>query len=208
MKAYVYVIATDRGSAPNYEHPCTTLAICKPDIRRCAPIGSLVLAFTGSTLGREPHAVCWAGVIEDKLTFAQYWDESRFDGKKPHRSATPDNIYEPHEMDLRQVPNTTHDGGNVATDLSGKYVLLFNDSWHFGATGPILPAEFGLRIVGGRRRHRVHDLSATRWMALRAWLNKHQRRGAKISGTKCRGARLAAVSVINLLPQGSCSKNR
>jgi hypothetical protein len=191
MKAYVYVIATDRGSAPNYEPPCTTLAVCKPDIRRCAPIGSLVLAFTGSTLSREPHAVCWAGVIEDRLTFAEYWDDQRFEGKKPHRSATPDNIYEPDGMHFRQVPNSTHDAGDVTTDLSGKYVLLFNEIWHFGATGPILPSDFGLRMIGGRRRHRVHDLSSERWVALREWLNKQVRGSAAASGKKCRAPRPA-----------------
>lgn len=204
MKAYVYVIATDRGSAPNYEPPRTTLAVCKPDIRRCAPIGSLVLAFTGSTLSREPHAVCWAGVIEDRLTLAEYWDDPRFDGKKPHRCATPDNIYQPDGLDLCQVPNTTHDGSNVATDLSGKYVLLFNQSWHFGAAGPILPAEFDLRTIGGRRRHRVHDLSATRWTELRAWLNRQQRGDAKTSGTKCRDTRPATDSVHSVRSKRVC----
>lgn len=204
MKAYVYVIATDRGSAPNYEPPCTTLAVCKPDIRRCAPIGSLVLAFTGSTLSREPHAVCWAGVIEDRLTFAQYWDDPRFEGKKPHRSAQPDNIYEPDGMHFRQVPNTTHDAGNVTTDLSGRYVLLFKETWHFGAVGPILPSGLGLRMIGGRRRHRVHDLSLAQWVALRAWLNNQVRVSAAASGKKCRARRPAAAPVLKAPSRRVC----
>lgn len=194
MKAYAYVIATDRGSAPNYEPPCATLAVCKPDIRRCAPIGSLVLAFTGSEISPEPHAVCWAGVIEDRLTFAQYWDDPRFDGKKPYRSATPDNIYRPNGKHIIQVPNTTHDDGNVVTDLSGQYVLLFDESWHFGAAGPILPSDFGLRMTGGRRRHRVHELSTLQWAALRTWLNQVRVSGPA-SGKTCRTRALVSAPV-------------
>lgn len=204
MKAYIYVIATDRGSAPNYEPPCTTLAVCKPDIRRCAPIGSLVLAFTGSTISRQPHAVCWAGLIEDRLTFAQYWDDLRFEAKKPHWSATPDNIYQPDGMHFRQVPNTTHNAANAATDLSGKYVLLFKETWHFGAAGPILPSEFGLRMIGGRRKHRVHDLSSARWVALRQWLNRQLRASATTSGNKCRAPRPAAALMLKAPSKRVC----
>jgi hypothetical protein len=45
MRVHTYVIATDAGSAPNYDPPFVTLAVCKPRIRRKADIGELVLAF-------------------------------------------------------------------------------------------------------------------------------------------------------------------
>ena len=148
MKLYTYVIQYDSGAAPNYEPPFTTLAVCKPEIRRRAEAGNAVLAFTGSNLSREPHSVCWAGVIKKKLTFAEYWRDRSFQGKKPGRSRTPDNIYEPLGDELRQVPNTTHDEGNRLTDVGGVSVLVMDPVWHFGSGGPILPVDFGLRMVG------------------------------------------------------------
>ena len=175
MKAYTYVIMVDAGSAPNYDLPMTTLAICKPRIRIAAGIGDLVLAFTGSRLGPERHGVRWAGVVSEKIPFADYWADPRFQRKKPDESIVPDNIYRPIEGNLVQVDNNIHDGGNVDTDLSGRYVLLFKESWYFGPTSPLPPESFGLRMTGGRRGHRVADLADAQWKKLKSWLNAQTR---------------------------------
>jgi hypothetical protein len=45
MRVHRYVIATDAGSAPNYDPPAVTLAVCKPGIRKKAKVGDLVRAF-------------------------------------------------------------------------------------------------------------------------------------------------------------------
>jgi hypothetical protein len=177
MRLYTYVIQHDNGYAPNYEPPLCTLGLCKPRIRSASGVGNAVLAFTGSDLGREPHAVCWAGVIKKKLTFHDYWDHPDFQGKKLGKSRTPDNIYEPIGTEMRQVSGGYHDSDEARrTDLGGRYVLVFAQSWRFGAAGPILPDEFGLRMRGGRRNHRVHELSEVAWKELREWLDS-QRRG-------------------------------
>ena len=106
MKVRAYVITTDAGSAPNYDPPCTTLAVCKPRIRQTAALGDLVLAYAGSNVNpHEPHTVIWAGVVSEKLTFAEYWNDQRFQTKKPDRSPTPDNFYRPVDGGLLQVPN-------------------------------------------------------------------------------------------------------
>jgi Nucleotide modification associated domain 2 len=64
VRVHTYVIATDAGSAPNYDRPFATLAVCKPRIRRKAEIGELVLAFAGKDVNpTEPHSVVWAGVV-------------------------------------------------------------------------------------------------------------------------------------------------
>lgn len=150
-----------------------TLAVCKPRIRQGAEVGDLVLAFTGKTLGPEPHAVRWAGIVAEKLTFAEYWRDERFEGKKPRRSETPDNIYKPTRRGLVQVPNTTHGAGNVRRDLGGEHVLVFERAWYFGEARAILPARFGLRMMSrSRRGHRVVDLTAARSRALIAWLDR------------------------------------
>jgi Nucleotide modification associated domain 2 len=128
MKLYTYVIATDHGSAPNYDPPCTTLAICKPRIRRSAEVGDAILAFTGQALSPEPHAVCWAGVVSEKLPFADYWRDRRFSGKKSRSSRTPDNIYRPDGLSLQQVENPSHGPDDSNRDLGGRFVLICAES--------------------------------------------------------------------------------
>ena len=51
------------------------------------------MAFAGKQVNpTEPHSVVWAGVITEKMSFAEYWDDRRFAGKKPDRSEHPDNF--------------------------------------------------------------------------------------------------------------------
>lgn len=192
MRLYTYVIQYDDGHAPNYDPPFVTLATCKPDIRRCSREGDAVLAFTGSRLSREPHAVCWAGVIRRKLTFAEYWDDSKFQAKKLDRSQTPDNIYEPVGAEFRQVSGGYHGTDDDRwTDLRGRCVLVLDPSWRFGVAGPILPDEFGLRMRGARRKHRVHDLTDSEWAKLRMWLDQQQRGSFLGRGSgRCRPSRV------------------
>lgn len=172
MKVYRYVIATDAGGAPNYDPPAVTLAICKPRIRRSARAGDLVMAFSGSSLSPEPHSVRWAGIVRETLTFAQYWEDPRFQTKKPGVSGTPDNIYRVHNGRIEQVENDTHGPESMARDLSGEYVLVMDPVWLFGPAAPVLPEAFDLRVKGGRRGHRVSEMSPEGWAALRSWLDQ------------------------------------
>jgi Nucleotide modification associated domain 2 len=98
MKVWTYVITVDRGGAPNFEPPETTLTVSKSRIRRRARVGELLLAFDGATLNIiEPHSVRWAGIVSEVIPLKDYWRDSRFEGKKPGRSRgpleLPDNIY-------------------------------------------------------------------------------------------------------------------
>jgi hypothetical protein len=185
MKAYSYVIATDAGSAPNFEPPAATLAVCKPKIRKSAHVGDLVVAFAGRRLGPEPHAVRWAGVVSEKLLFSEYWNDDRFEGKKPRASLVPDNIYRLVHGRLIQVPNSTHPPAATEKDISGMYVLVLDPAWYFGSAGAILPAAFGLRLPeNARRGHRVNDLSDSEWKTLRRWLNYTRRSMASPSNER------------------------
>jgi len=126
MRVFSYVIVVDRGGAPNFEPPLPTLAVCKPKIRLKADKGDLVLAFTGRTLGPEPHAVRWAGIVGERFTFEEYWNDPRFVTKKPGVADHPDNIYRPNGTGLEQVTNETHDRRSMETDLGGRHVLAFD----------------------------------------------------------------------------------
>jgi len=171
VRVHTYVIRWDAGSAPNYDPPFVTLTVCKPRIRRKAEIGDCVLAFAGATINpSDPHVVVWAGVVAEVIPLAEYWNDKRFAGKKPGRTSKPDNLYRPTRKGLVQVPNLVHGRDGILVDISGINALVFNPAWRFGAYGPKLPAEFGLRMVGGRRGERVSELSPDRWKALRTWL--------------------------------------
>jgi len=189
MRVHTYVIATDAGSAPNYDPPFTTLAVCKPRIRRKANVGELVLAFAGQKVNPyEQHTVVWAGLVSEKLTFAEYWNDRRFATKKPDRAPTPDNFYRPTtDGGLIWVENPVHDADATQHDTNGQYVLAFSPAWRFGANGPPLPEEFGLRMTHGRRGERVADLSDDEWQRLQAWLDSHTqaKKGASSSGRRC-----------------------
>jgi hypothetical protein len=174
MRVWSYVITTDRGSAPSFEAPAATLTVCKPRIRRSAHVGDLVMAFNGRRLSNNPHSLRWAGVVSEVIPLEDYWTDPRFRGKRPDRSAVPDNIYRLEGSTWRQEPNTTHDEGNVATDLSGRNALVFAEAWCFGDTQPELPEVFDLRVPMNQRRNEpLREISAEEWRALRNWLGAH-----------------------------------
>lgn len=174
MQVWTYVISSDDGSAPNFEQPFVTLAICKPRIRRQARPGQLVLAFNGARLHPEPHSVRWAGIIREVIPLGAYWADRRFRNKRPDRSSVPDNIYRPSRGDLEQVKNPIHSAWNVTTDVGGANALVFDDCWYFDGAAPTAPQEFGLWMLRGRRHEPRHELSPAQWKALIGWLRATQ----------------------------------
>lgn len=173
MRVHTYVIATDAGSAPNYDPPAVTLAVCKPGIRKKAKVGDLVLAFAGAELKPfSGHSVVWAGIVSEVLTFTEYWNDRRFASKKPDRTVVPDNFYKPTgNGDFDWQPNPVHGPEKKNRDTGGLNVLVFDHAWRFGAFGPLLPEDFGLRMNGGRRKEKVADLTDSVWQRLEIWLN-------------------------------------
>jgi hypothetical protein len=173
MNVWTYVIAVDGGAAPNFDPPATTLTICKPRIRKQAKRGDLVLAFNGKRLNPiDPHSVCWAGVVTEVIPMKDYWNTSRFKGKKPGRSRRPDNIYRPTPTgDLERVENETHTPADYARDVNGENALVLQPSWHFGPAGATLPEAFNLRMIDGRRGHRRRVINERVWDELKKWLD-------------------------------------
>ena len=174
---WTYVQVGDDGGAPNFEAPNTTLAICKPIIRRCAKAGDMVLAFNGKPLSREPHSVRWAGVVVEIIPFADYWRDTRFRNKRPDLARTmPDNIYRPGPVGLVQEPNRKHGLEAATKDLRGRNVLVFGKCWRF-AEGVLLPARFNLRIPRhARRGQRKHPATGSAREELEKWLDQNAAR--------------------------------
>ena len=206
LKIHSYVITTDRGSAPNYDGPKVTLAICKPRIRKRAKVGEIVLAFNGRTLSRERNSVRWCGIVSEVLSFAEYWQDERFKGKQPSASITPDNIYRDDGAGLTQVLNTSHDASHADCDLSGQNVLVFSDVWHLGDSHEPLDDAFGKLCVGGARRHEPsNEVSTEAWRSLRKWLEqrRHPLRKSKTVGRRCSSSRLQSPP-----PSPICASSR
>lgn len=150
----------DGGGAPCYEDGLLTLAVCKPRIRRTAGPGDLVIAYNSKKLG-DSNRVRWAGVVEKKLGFADYWRDERFKGRA-------DNIYRPVEgAPPEPVAGAfEHVGGELHPeeqhwkhDLGGLWVLAFAPWWYFGDAGPL--AREGLRMGQGYIGHRVFEGAET-----------------------------------------------
>ena len=207
MRVHTYVIAVDAGSAPNYDRPFVTLAVCKPRIRRKAEIGEVVLAFAGKDVNpTEPHTVVWAGVVSEKMSFADYWNDRRFANKKPDKSDHPDNFYRPVDGGLLWVQNDVHGPDATNHDTGGKFVLGFSPSWRFGAHGPLMPIEFDLRMVGGRRGERIADLTEPEWKRLRAWLDQNSAGVSSIPqpAKRCRPVKKPAEDQVSLRRRSKC----
>jgi hypothetical protein len=186
MRTWTYVITHDNGSAPNYEGRYTTLAVCKPLIRRHAEKDDLVIAFNGTRTGTtNPHSICWAGIVSEVMPIADYWNDPRFAYKKPKHSTVPDNIYRPNARNnLVWVPNKIHLRKEIARDTGGQNVLVFKERWYFGKSGPEIPNCFGLRMERKERRgHRRHENRNDDLPALRRWLNDQTQTETPISST-------------------------
>lgn len=82
MRLHSYVVARDYGFAPNPFFTICTLATCKPKIRSTAAVGDWVIG-TGSRQRNRQNHVVYAMRVTEAMTFEQYWNDSRFQRKKP-----------------------------------------------------------------------------------------------------------------------------
>lgn len=150
LRAFSYIVARDFGFAPNPFHGWCTLATCKPDIRRVATVGDLVLG-TGSAGHRRTGFAVYAMRVDEVLSFAEYWEDPRFTPKRPNlagsrKLAFGDNIYRPGrsggwvQLDSH---HSFHDGSpnpeNVNRDTRTNRVLIGLDFVYWGGSGPLIP---------------------------------------------------------------------
>jgi len=163
MRIFSYVVEHDLGFAPNPFFGVCSLAACKPQIRRTAAVGDIIIG-TGAALPKlTGHLIYWMKV--DTITdFNNYWADPRFRSKRPDMLAPGkmlrygDNIYhkEAGDADFRQedsfhsemggglsVGNRTRDTGT--TDR----VLLGCKFDYFGEDGPMIPAGFANFVKAG-----------------------------------------------------------
>lgn len=153
MRLYSYVVARDFGFAPNPFFGTCTLATCKPDIRRSAIVGDWIVG-TGSKTRKRHGNLVYVMQVAEKMTFNQYWEDRRFQLKKPNLSGSikqrfGDNIYQL-DSDGQWFQSDSHhsltDGSpnpkNIRRDTKADRVLVGSIFAYWGGSGPEIPAHF------------------------------------------------------------------
>jgi hypothetical protein len=154
MRLHSYVVARDYGFAPNPFFGVCTLATCKPKIRSAAKLGDWVVGTGSKQSNREKHVV-YAMRVTEAMTFDQYWNDARFQQKRPNlrgskKQAFGDNIYSRDAAGSHWCQANSHhsmtDGSpnplNVAADTATNRILLSSDFVYWGEKGPELPQQF------------------------------------------------------------------
>ena len=164
---FSYCIPIDDGVAPNPYWDFCTLAICKPAIRSAATEGDWI-AGTGARHAQVGGGgtrdlsgrLVYAMKVTKKFTMKEYDAHTRvhLPDKVPswrhadHQRRLGDSIYDFSTDPPTQRPGA-HQAGNIATDLRGKFVLLSDEFYYFGASAIPLPGEL-LAIAQNRQGHR------------------------------------------------------
>lgn len=181
---YSYIVAYDSGFAPNPFNGFCTLATCKPEIRKRASIGDWIIGTGSNKQGiRRGGFLVYAMRVEEALTFAEYWNDPRFQKKKPnlygsYQMACGDNIYRPdqlrggwHQLNSHHSnddgsPNQKH----IIRDTSVDRVLISNYFVYFGAEGPDISSQFkdADLVRDGRGYRKITDTDTI--VAFESWL--------------------------------------
>lgn len=153
MRLFSYVVARDYGFAPNPFGGTCTLATCKPEIRQRAAVGDWV-AGIASKSDRTLPSLVYVMRVDETLTFDDYWNDERFQGKKPSRIGSVkqlfgDNIYHRGSSGAWQQSDSHHslDSGtanprNVANDTKSLGVLVSRHFTYWGSSAPDVPQQF------------------------------------------------------------------
>ncbi|NIF07101.1 hypothetical protein F3J23_16815 [Chryseobacterium sp. Tr-659] len=160
MKIYSYVVDHDLGLAPNPFGNYCTLAVCKPNIRKSKKlnIGDWIVG-TGSkaleNIAKRPYIsyLIYAMKITEIIPFESYWEDPRFQYKKPTVNGSlvtmyGDNFY--HKVGDKWIQeNSAHSNSNgsvndkhLKTDIEGKNVLISDSFYYFGNNALKIPNEF------------------------------------------------------------------
>lgn len=153
-KLYTYIVRHDIGFAPNPFFGVCTLATCKPGIRDKARIGDWVAGVGSKTKGQQGQLV-FALPVEEALSFDEYWNDPRFQQKKPNRVGSlkqryGDNIYHRSTDDGSWVQedgrHSLEDGSqnalHIQRDTSAPRVLLSAAFVYYGRNAVDIPGEF------------------------------------------------------------------
>lgn len=156
MAYFSYKVEHDFGLAPNPFGQYCTLAVCKPKIRdnKRLQFGDWIIG-TGSVKLNCLHHLIFAMRVEEKITFNQYWDDPRFQYKKPIVNGSlvqmyGDNFYHQDAKTKKWMQeDSAHSlsGGAVNSkhlkiDTGGKNVLISQNFYYFGDQAIKIPQKY------------------------------------------------------------------
>ena len=142
-RVFSYKIVRDFGFAPNPFHGYCTLATCKPRIRNSAQPGDLIFGCGSSYLNLKEKLI-YVMLVEEKISFNDYWNDPRFIYKRPHlysnkQNAFGDNIYHTddkgnwiQEDSHHSFENGKTNEANLQRDLTSNHVLISKNFIYFG----------------------------------------------------------------------------
>lgn len=162
MHLFSYRVEHDFGLAPNPFGGTMSLAVCKGDIRKnkYLQIGDWVVG-TGSVSMKNVGRLIYAMKVEEIISFDEYWNDPRFQYKKPILNGTlvqmyGDNFYHTVNGLMVQEPGA-HSNPDLEQrvklynkDVRGKRVLLSKTFYYFGDNCPLIPAELQTICSPGR----------------------------------------------------------
>jgi hypothetical protein len=163
MGFYSYKIEHDFGLAPNPFGGYCTLAVCKPAIRRNKnlEIGDWIFG-TGSVKLKCLHHLIYAMKTEEIITFQKYWEDPRFQYKKPVINGSlvqlyGDNFYHQNEKGKWIQENSAHSISNnkpnnehLRIDTGGENVIISRTFYYFGSSSFLIPEKYWKICSEGR----------------------------------------------------------
>lgn len=177
-----YTIDRDYGFAPNPFWEYCTLATCKPNIRGHANVGDFIIGFGGKRT-KKTNKLIFLMQVEEVMTFNQYWEDERFQIKKPNifgslKTQYGDNIY---HKDSKQnwiqinshhsTEQSTTNYNNLNNDTKYDRVLISkNEWWYFGDKAVELPLN--LQKFIHKRNHKNFVIEED-FSTLIEWVNKN-----------------------------------
>jgi hypothetical protein len=189
MTVYSYVIEHDYGFAPNPFHGPCTLAGCKPDIRKAAELGDIIIGTGAASTGLARHMIYWMRVDEIS-DFTRYWRDRRFRAKRPDMEAPGkverfgDNIYRRNKetgLLVQAYSFHSHADGTCNEENwkrdTGKTerVLIGRDFAYFGVAAPEIPES--LRDLVKKGPGHKCRFKPERAKLFEAWATGHAERG-------------------------------
>ena len=151
-KYFFYKVEHDYGLAPNPFHGYCTLAVCKSKIRsnKNLKIGDWIIGISGVKIGSGK--IIFAMKVEEKITFDEYWNDKRFENKKPVINGSlvqmyGDNFY--HRKNGKWIQeNSAHskkkgfeNKKHLERDTGGEYVLISQNFYYYGNNAPEVSKE-------------------------------------------------------------------
>lgn len=187
MNLFSYIVARDYGFAPNPFPPYCTLATCKPGIRNSAQKGDWIIGL-GSNARKSQYRmkIIYVMQINEKINYNDYWNDPRFQYKKPVMNGSlcqiyGDNIY--HSLNGKYIQENSHHSYNKGImnihnynrDLLSKYVLIAETYWYWGKNGILLPERLWNSLKVGRNYKVIKDTDIQKMFF--NWLQVHQNMG-------------------------------